>query len=246
MPLIGAFLLFGAGSRLLMNRTQAGADAAARANGLKKFLKDFSRLEEAPVGHLILWERYLVYAVALGVSAELLQGLTTRVPAVANDPNFGAVVRRDGGPPVRRLRPHGGPRRVARLGQHAEHQRQRRRLLRRWRRLQRWRWWRRGGRPLSTPKHPLTLSVSPPELPTAGQQVRRRDERSAWWIFEVPPPRRAPHTRHFQIRRSVRVEGLRSARSAGIPSGLLALGATCCRRQREPASVCCAGATVHP
>ena len=88
MPLLGAVLLLGIGSRALMNRTQAGAEAAAKAQGLKKFLQDFSQLEDAPVGHLILWERYLVYAVTLGVSAELLYGLTTRVPAVVNDPNF--------------------------------------------------------------------------------------------------------------------------------------------------------------
>lgn len=89
MPIVGAVILFAIGTRLLMNRTQAGAEAAAKANGLKRFLKDFSRLEDAPVGHLILWERYLVYAVTLGVSKELMQGLATRVPAVANDPRFG-------------------------------------------------------------------------------------------------------------------------------------------------------------
>lgn len=93
VPVAGAFVLFVAGGRLLKNRTQAGAEAAAKAKGLKAFLKDFSRLEDAPVGHLILWERYLVYSVALGVSAELMRGLTTRVPAVANDPNFGVWYR---------------------------------------------------------------------------------------------------------------------------------------------------------
>lgn len=86
-------VLFALGSRLLMNRTHAGVEAAAKANGLKRYLKNFSQLDEAPVGHLILWERYLVYAVALGVSAELVRGLATRVPAVVNDPNFGVWYR---------------------------------------------------------------------------------------------------------------------------------------------------------
>jgi len=76
------------GYRLLMNRTQAGVEAAAKAVGLKRFLHDFSRLEDAPIGHLILWERYLVYAVALGVSAELLDGLGARLPALVADPRF--------------------------------------------------------------------------------------------------------------------------------------------------------------
>ena len=84
-----AVALFAVGSQVLGNRTQAGVEAAAKAAGLKKFLKDFSMLEDAPVGHLILWERFLVYAVALGVSHELIQGLAARLPALLNDPNFG-------------------------------------------------------------------------------------------------------------------------------------------------------------
>jgi uncharacterized membrane protein len=84
-----AVALFMLGSFLLRNRTQQGAEAAAKADGLKRYLKDFSRLSEAPVGHLILWERYLVFAVALGVSADLIRGMEARVPQVANDPSFG-------------------------------------------------------------------------------------------------------------------------------------------------------------
>lgn len=80
---------FMAGSYLLRNRTQAGAEAAAKADGLKNYLKDFSRLDEAPIGHLILWERYLVFAVAFGVAADLVRGMEARVPQVANDPAFG-------------------------------------------------------------------------------------------------------------------------------------------------------------
>ncbi len=73
----------------LQNRTQAGADEAAKAKGLERFLRDFSNLADAPAGHLILWERYLVYAVAFGVSKQLLAGLAARVPQVADDPTFG-------------------------------------------------------------------------------------------------------------------------------------------------------------
>jgi uncharacterized membrane protein len=82
--------LFGIGVKLLSNRNRASVEAAAKAEGLEQFLKDFSRLEDAPVGHLILWERYLVYAVALGVSADLVRGMALRVPQVIADPSFGA------------------------------------------------------------------------------------------------------------------------------------------------------------
>jgi uncharacterized membrane protein YgcG len=85
-----AVVCFLTGATLLRNRTQAGVEAAAKAEGLKKYLEDFSRLEDAPVGHLILWERYLVYSVALGVSGALIAGLASRLPQVLNDPNFGS------------------------------------------------------------------------------------------------------------------------------------------------------------
>jgi uncharacterized membrane protein YgcG len=81
--------LFGVGATVLRNRSQAGAEAAAKAEGLKRYLKDFSRLSEAPIGHLILWERFLVFAVAFGVSAELVRGLAAKLPQVMSDPNFG-------------------------------------------------------------------------------------------------------------------------------------------------------------
>ncbi|MFN8022650.1 MAG: DUF2207 domain-containing protein [Acidimicrobiales bacterium] len=84
-----AAAIFGVGSNLLSNRNPASVEAAAKAEGLRRFLKDFSHLEDAPVGHLVLWERYLVYAVALGVSAELVQGLASRLPQLLADPHFG-------------------------------------------------------------------------------------------------------------------------------------------------------------
>ena len=83
-----AVAMFALGLKLLANRTPPGADAAAKAEGLRRFLRDFSRLEDAPVGHLILWERYLVFAVALGVADELVQGLHERLPALVADPQF--------------------------------------------------------------------------------------------------------------------------------------------------------------
>ncbi len=75
-------------SRTLSCRTDLGAQRAAELEGLRRYLNDFSQLKDAPVGHLILWERYLVYAVALGVSHELVKGLALRAPEVVNDPHF--------------------------------------------------------------------------------------------------------------------------------------------------------------
>ncbi|MEY2404534.1 MAG: hypothetical protein QOD38_2085, partial [Acidimicrobiaceae bacterium] len=76
-------------SILLRQRTQAGARKLAEVDGLAHFLSDFSRLpDEAHTGDLILYERYLVYAVALGVAEQLVQGLRVRFPQFA-DANSG-------------------------------------------------------------------------------------------------------------------------------------------------------------
>ena len=72
----------------LRQRTKLGAERAAQWEGVEHFLRDFSELEDAPSGHLVLWERYLVYAVALGVSDELVRGLALRVPEVADSTSY--------------------------------------------------------------------------------------------------------------------------------------------------------------
>lgn len=65
----------------LRRRTPAGRQRLAEWDAVERFLRDFSELEEAPVGHLILWERYLVYAVALGVTAQVARALAAKIPA---------------------------------------------------------------------------------------------------------------------------------------------------------------------
>src|SRR6185436_9802656 len=72
----------------LRQRTKLGAERSAQWEGVEHFLRDFSELEDAPSGHLVLWERYLVYAAALGVSEELVRGLALRVPEVADSPTY--------------------------------------------------------------------------------------------------------------------------------------------------------------
>jgi uncharacterized membrane protein len=66
---------------LLRQRTPAGQRRYHEWLGVRNFLRDFSQLADAPSGHLALWERYLVYAVALGVSDQLARGLAARLPA---------------------------------------------------------------------------------------------------------------------------------------------------------------------
>jgi uncharacterized membrane protein len=74
-------VLVGFGTLLLRSRTPQGAQRAAEWKAFERKVRDFSQMEDAPAGHLVLWERYLVYAVALGVSQRLAHGLAMRVPA---------------------------------------------------------------------------------------------------------------------------------------------------------------------
>lgn len=66
--------------RASVRRTREGALESARWEAFRRYLKDFSRLEEAPAISLELWDRYLVYAVALGVAEEVLAAARMKAP----------------------------------------------------------------------------------------------------------------------------------------------------------------------
>ena len=88
VAIVWALLQLGLTS-LLRQRTPLGAVRAAEWDAVERFLRDFSELEEAPPGHLVLWERYLVYAVALGVSARLVEAMALRIPEIADASHAG-------------------------------------------------------------------------------------------------------------------------------------------------------------
>jgi len=52
--------------------TQYRADAEERWESFKRYIVDYSRLEEAKLAAIHLWEHYFVYAVALGVAERVL------------------------------------------------------------------------------------------------------------------------------------------------------------------------------
>ena len=52
-----------------------GNEEREKWNGLKKYMNDFSLLKEKEVPDLILWEKYLVYATAFGISDKVVQQL---------------------------------------------------------------------------------------------------------------------------------------------------------------------------
>jgi len=65
--------------------TEKGAEERAKWKGLKKFMIDFSLLDEKEVPELVLWEKYLVYATAFGIADKVIKQLKTRFPELNDD-----------------------------------------------------------------------------------------------------------------------------------------------------------------
>ena len=68
--------------------TQEGIDEAAKWKGLKKYMENFSMLDEREVPELILWEKYLVYATAFGIADKVLKQLKIKYPQLMEDNNY--------------------------------------------------------------------------------------------------------------------------------------------------------------
>ena len=80
----------------LRQRTPAGNRRYHEWSAVRRFLRDVSNLQEAPVGHLVLWERYLVYAVVLGVADQVIRALALRVPEAVHTGAVAGWYRADG------------------------------------------------------------------------------------------------------------------------------------------------------
>ena len=62
--------------------TQKGEDERVEWKGLAKYLKDYSLIQEKGVFDVVLWEKYLVFATAFGISKKVIEQLHTKYPDV--------------------------------------------------------------------------------------------------------------------------------------------------------------------
>lgn len=60
-------------SALIKRRTKRGNEDYVKWKAFAEFLKDFSKLDDAVVPSIILWEHYLVYAVSLGIADKVIE-----------------------------------------------------------------------------------------------------------------------------------------------------------------------------
>ena len=65
--------------------TQKGEDERTEWKGLARFLKDYSKIDEKGVFDIVIWEKYLVYATALGISDKVIEELHAKYPYVFTD-----------------------------------------------------------------------------------------------------------------------------------------------------------------
>jgi uncharacterized membrane protein YgcG len=74
---------------IYMNRRSPEGNELYRTYvAVRDFLRDFSRLEEAPPASVILWNRFLVLAVVFGIAEQVIEQLRVRMPDVVRDPQF--------------------------------------------------------------------------------------------------------------------------------------------------------------
>jgi uncharacterized membrane protein len=83
---IGGVLIFVA--RSVKRRSQEAAELHAQYAALERYLKDFGRLDEKPPDAVVLWEKFLIYAVVFGIADRVTKAMTVKVPEVVDDPAF--------------------------------------------------------------------------------------------------------------------------------------------------------------
>ena len=82
----GAFCLVMA--RFMRRRTREGAELHAKLDALRNWLCDFTNLKESIPTDVVLWDKFLVMAVVLGVAERVAKQLKTISPQLFEDPDF--------------------------------------------------------------------------------------------------------------------------------------------------------------
>ncbi|HRT37169.1 MAG TPA: DUF2207 domain-containing protein, partial [Caldisericia bacterium] len=69
-------------SIFMPRRSKVGSETFNKWNGLKRFLTDFSNLREAIPKSIIIWDKYLVYAVTFGIAEKVIDELKILLPNI--------------------------------------------------------------------------------------------------------------------------------------------------------------------
>lgn len=72
--------------------TQKGVTEREQWKAFKKYMEDFSYLNEKEVPQLVLWEKYLVFATAFGIADKVLKQLKVKYPELNNQDNLNNMI----------------------------------------------------------------------------------------------------------------------------------------------------------
>jgi uncharacterized membrane protein YgcG len=72
----------------MRRRSMKGNELYRQYHGVRDYLKDFSRLDEAPPASIVLWNRFLVLAVVFGIADKVIEQLRDVAPQVVADAGF--------------------------------------------------------------------------------------------------------------------------------------------------------------
>lgn len=86
LALVGFILL--ALAFFMRRRTPYANEILAKSAALKRWLEDFSRLNEAPITDVKLWGELMVYAAAFGVADKAMEQLRRVIPSIPSDSAF--------------------------------------------------------------------------------------------------------------------------------------------------------------
>ena len=84
----GALSLFLVSGKFFKDISASAIETKAKVLALKRWLQEFTRLDEAVPTDVILWNRLLVMAVALGVADKVIEQLKVVMPELLDDPSF--------------------------------------------------------------------------------------------------------------------------------------------------------------
>lgn len=88
IPLIINGVLTAKIANKLSRLTQTGIDEKEKWKGLKKYMEDFSLLNEKEVPALTVWEEFLVYATVFGIADKVIKQLKLVYPEIDNMDNI--------------------------------------------------------------------------------------------------------------------------------------------------------------
>lgn len=69
-------------STRLKGITQKGVDEKESWCGLKRYMEDYSMIDDREVPELVIWEKYLVYATVFGIAEKVLKQLKVQYPEI--------------------------------------------------------------------------------------------------------------------------------------------------------------------